>query len=65
MMILFFFLTSLQYFITQGMGQSSMFLTFHTVCNYRGKTWASGRVGGGVEEWRNPRVPYLCIMKPV
>ena len=38
-MILFFFLkdrSSLQYFITQGMGQSSMFLTFRTICNLRG-----------------------------
>ena len=34
----FFFIkdrSSLQYFITQGMGQSSMFLTFHTICNFR------------------------------
>ena len=32
-MILFFFLkdmSSLQYFITQGIGQSSMFITFRT-----------------------------------
>ena len=28
---------SLQYFITQGMGQSSMFLTFRTICNFRGR----------------------------
>ena len=50
----FFFLkdrSSLQYFITQGMGQSSMFLTFRTICNFR--------------ERRNPRAaPYLSIMKP-
>ena len=39
--------SSLQYFITQGMGQSSMFLTFHTICNFRGRTSALGRVGGG------------------
>ena len=37
----------LQYFITQGMGQSSMFLTFHTICNFRGRTLALVRVGGG------------------
>ena len=48
-MILFFLKdrSSLQYFITQGMGQSSMFLTFHTICNFRRRTWALGRVGGG------------------
>ena len=50
-MILFFFFlkdrSSLQYFITQGIGQSSMFLTFHTICNFRGRTSALGRVGGG------------------
>ena len=39
--------SSLQYFITQGMGQSSMFLTFCTICNFRGRTSALGRVGGG------------------
>ena len=38
--------SSLQYFITQGMGQSSMFLTFRTMCNFRGRTSALGRVGG-------------------
>ena len=42
--------SSLQYFITQGMGQSSMFLTFRTICNFRGRTLALGRVGGGKEE---------------
>ena len=39
----FFFIkdrSSLQYFITQGMGQSSTFLTFHTICNFRGRTSA-------------------------
>ena len=48
-MILFFFKdrSSLQYFITEGMGQSSMFHTFHTICNFRGRTSALGRVGGG------------------
>ena len=39
--------SSLQNFITQGMGQISMFLTFHTICNLRVMTWALGRVGGG------------------
>ena len=42
-MILFFFLkdrSSLQYFITQGIGQSSIFLTFRTICNFRGRTSA-------------------------
>ena len=39
--------SSLQYFITQGMGQSSMFLTFRTICNFRGRTSALVRVGGG------------------
>ena len=39
--------SSLQYFITQRMGQSSMFFTFRTVCNFGGRTWALGRVGGG------------------
>ena len=45
-MILFFLKdrSSLQYFITHGMGQSSMFHTFHTI---RGRTSALGRVGGG------------------
>ena len=49
MMILFFLKdrSSLQYFITQGMGQSSMFHSFHTICNLRGRTLALGRVGGG------------------
>ena len=48
-MILFFLKdrSSLQYFITQGMSQSSMFLTFCTICNFRERTWALGRVGGG------------------
>ena len=32
--------SSLQYFITQGMGQSSIFLTFRTICNFRGRTSA-------------------------
>ena len=35
------------YFITQGMGQSSMFLTFRTICNFRGRTSTLGRVEGG------------------
>ena len=39
--------SSLQYFITQGMCQSSMFHTFHTICNFRGRTLPLGRVGGG------------------
>ena len=39
--------SSLQYFITQGMGQSSMLLTFCTICNFRRRTSALGRVGGG------------------
>ena len=34
--------SSLQYFITQGMGQSSMFLTFHTICHFRGKDFGFG-----------------------
>ena len=48
-MILFFLkdMSSLQYFVTQGMGQSSMFHTFHTICVFRGGTSALGRVGGG------------------
>ena len=33
--------------ITQVMGQSSMFLTFLTICNFRGRTSALVRVGGG------------------
>ena len=33
--------------ITQGMSQSSMFLTFRTICNFRERTSALGRVGGG------------------
>ena len=43
----FFFLkdrSSLQYFITQ---ESSMFRTFFTICNFRGRTSALVRVGGG------------------
>ena len=46
----FFFLkdrSSLQYFITQVMGQTSMFRTFLTICNFRGRTLALVRVGGG------------------
>ena len=39
--------SSFQYFITQGMGQSSMFLTFRTISNFRGRTLPLGRVGGG------------------
>ena len=48
-MVLFFLKdrSCLQYFITQGMGQSSMFLTFHTISNFRGRTSALVRVGGG------------------
>ena len=48
--MIFFFLkdrSSLQYFITQGMVQSSMFLTFRTICNFRERTSVLGRVGGG------------------
>ena len=47
-MILFFLKdrSSFQYFITQGMGQSSMFLTFCTISNFRGRTSA---LGGGKE----------------
>ena len=61
-MILFFLKdrSSLQYFITQ---ESSMFRAFLTICNFRGRTSALVRVGGG--KGRNPRVaPYLSIMKP-
>ena len=46
----FFFIkdrSSLQYFITQEKGQSSAFLTFRTICNFRGRTSVLGRVGGG------------------
>ena len=43
-MILFLFFikdrSSLQYFITQGMGQSSIFLIFRTICMFRGRTSA-------------------------
>ena len=39
--------SSHQYFIAQGMGQSSMFFTFRTVCNFSRSTWALGRVGEG------------------
>ena len=48
-MILFFLKdrSSLQYFITQVMGQSSMFHSFLTICNFRGRTSALVRVGGG------------------
>ena len=48
-MILFFLKdrSSLQYFITQGMGVSSKFHTFSTIYICRGRTWALGRVGGG------------------
>ena len=62
-MILFFLKdrSSLQYFITQGMGQSSMFLTFRTICNFRGSTSALGRVRGGKG---GIPAPYLSIMKP-
>ena len=59
MMILFFFFflkdrSSLQYFITQGMGQSSMFLTFSTICNFRGRTLALVR---GKEESQGSSIP--------
>ena len=46
--------SSHQYFISQGMGQSFMFLTFRTVCNFSGRTWALGRVEG---RKRNPGLP--------
>ena len=45
--MILFFRSSRQYFITQGMGQSSMFLTFRSICNFTGRTSALGRVGGG------------------
>ena len=32
--------SSFQYFITQEMGQSSIFLTFRTLCNFRERTSA-------------------------
>ena len=28
-------------------GSEFMFLTFRTICNFRGRTWALGRVEGG------------------
>ena len=64
----FFFIkdrSSLQYFITQGMGQSSMFLTFRTICNFRGRTSALGRVGGGKEESQGGSIPvyYEACLK--
>ena len=37
----------IEYFITQGMCQSSMFLTFRTIFNFRGRPWGLSRVGGG------------------
>ena len=43
--VVIFFLkdrSSLQYFITQVMGQCSMFVTIRTVCNFRGRTFALG-----------------------
>ena len=49
--------SSLQYFITQGMGQSSMLLTICTIYNFRGRTWALGR-------GRETRAPHLSIVKP-
>ena len=51
--------SGLQYFKTQGMGQSSIFLTFCTIYVI---------LGGGLGLWvgwerRNPRAPYLSIIK--
>ena len=57
----FFFIkdrSSLQYFITQGMGQSST--TFRTICNFRGRTSALGRVGGG--EGGIPGRLHTCLL---
>ena len=62
-MILFFFLkdrSSLQYFITLGMGQSSMFRTFRTICNFRGRTSALVRVGGG--KGGIPWLLHTCLL---
>ena len=52
--------SSLQYFITQGMGQGSMFVTFRTICNFRGRTSTLGRVGGG--KGGIPGWPYTCLL---
>ena len=48
--------SSLQYFITQGMGQSSMFLTFRTICNFIGRLWVGW--GEGEEESQGSRQVY-------
>ena len=61
----FFFIkdrSSLQYFTTQGMGQSSMFLTFRTICNFRGRTSA---LEEGKEESQGGSIPvyYKACLK--
>ena len=42
-------MSSLQYFITQRMGRVYVpyLTTLRTICNFRGRTWSLGRVGGG------------------
>ena len=43
------------------MGQSSMFLTFRTICNFRGRTSALGRVGGGKQGGSIPVYYEACL----
>ena len=42
-------------------GSSSMFLTFRTICNFRGRTSALGRVGGG--KGRIPGRLHTCLLR--
>ena len=61
-MILFFF-KSLQYFITQGMGQSSMFLTFRTTCNFGGRLglWVGWEEGEEESQGSMPDYYEACL----
>ena len=57
-MILFFLKdrSSLQYFITQGMGQSSMFHTFHSICKGGLRLWVGWEEGK--EEFQGGSIPF-------
>ena len=61
--MIFFFLkdrSSLQYFITQEMGQSSMYLTFRTICNL-GRTWVGWEEGEEESQGSMPDYYEACL----
>ena len=63
-MILFFFIkdrSSLQYFITQGMGQSSMFHTFHTILGGGLRLWVGWEEGKGESQGSIPVYYEACL----